>query len=122
MLSEERLQDFKIALEEERRELLEDLVNSNENISSIDSINKSGDLVDQAYNFYEKEMLIGLSTSEKETLQKINNALRKIDAKEYGTCEECGKPIEEKRLEAIPYAMRCIECKKKSAKKLKSRA
>ncbi|HEO66203.1 MAG TPA: TraR/DksA family transcriptional regulator [Spirochaetes bacterium] len=102
---------FKQNLLDNRRELIEDLMITNENFSNLDHV-KVGDLVDQASNFYQKELLIGLSTSEKETLSAIDKALEKINNEMFGQCEACGDTIDEKRLEAIPYTPLCVECKK----------
>ena len=44
-------------------------------------------------------------------LAAIDAALERLDAGTYGTCVTCGKPIGEDRLEAIPYAAQCIECR-----------
>ena len=44
-------------------------------------------------------------------LEEIADALERIQSRSYGTCEECGKPIPETRLEAIPTADTCIPCK-----------
>ena len=55
----------------------------------------------------EVDALVGSLT---ETLSDIDNALAKIDSGTYGTCEQCGKPIGEARLEAMPAARLCIEC------------
>ena len=43
-------------------------------------------------------------------LQRIDNALADLDAGRYGTCAECGTQIAPKRLKALPFATRCIEC------------
>ncbi len=106
-----QIKRFSKALLDNRRELIEDLMITNENFSNLDHV-KVGDLVDQASNFYEKELLIGLSTSERETLSAIDRALDKINNKTFGQCEGCGDTIDEKRLEAIPYTPLCVECKK----------
>ena len=45
-------------------------------------------------------------------LHDVDRALAKMDAGTYGTCERCGNPITEERLEAIPWALLCIDCKK----------
>jgi RNA polymerase-binding protein DksA len=55
----------------------------------------------------EVDALVG---SLRETLGDIDNALAKIDAGTYGICEQCGRPIGEDRLEAMPAARLCIEC------------
>ncbi len=109
-----QIERFKQALLDNRRELIEDLMITNENFSNLDHV-KVGDLVDQASNFYEKELLIGLSTSEKETLAAIDQALEKINNETFGQCEACGDTIDEKRLEAIPYTPLCVQCKKSNS-------
>ena len=43
-------------------------------------------------------------------LRDIRRALARLDAGDYGTCENCGEPINPARLEALPYATRCIAC------------
>ena len=43
-------------------------------------------------------------------LRQVNHALKLLDAGEYGICEDCGEPIPEPRLRAVPYATLCIEC------------
>ena len=44
------------------------------------------------------------------TINKIKFALTKIKDETYGTCEECGNKISTGRLEALPYAVNCIDC------------
>jgi DnaK suppressor protein len=45
-------------------------------------------------------------------LAAIDSALRRIDEGSFGTCERCEQPIAEARLEAMPYATKCIDCKR----------
>lgn len=45
-----------------------------------------------------------------ETLDRIEDALRRIDAGNYGDCSSCGAEISEARLRALPFALRCKEC------------
>ena len=45
-------------------------------------------------------------------LTAIDEALGRIESGTFGTCGRCGKPIAEDRLDAIPYANRCIDCKR----------
>jgi RNA polymerase-binding transcription factor DksA len=56
----------------------------------------------------EVEALVGTL---RETLLEIEHALEKFDAGTYGSCEVCGGPIAEARLEAMPAARTCITCK-----------
>ena len=43
-------------------------------------------------------------------LRAIEEALLRIDEGTYGTCEDCGEEISVKRLNAVPFAVRCVEC------------
>jgi DnaK suppressor protein len=43
-------------------------------------------------------------------LKMIEAALARIDSEEYGTCRDCGNPIAGARLDAIPWAVRCVAC------------
>ena len=45
-----------------------------------------------------------------ETLNKINEALRRLDEGTYGNCFECGDEIAQPRLRALPFAVRCKDC------------
>jgi DnaK suppressor protein len=45
-----------------------------------------------------------------ETLTKINDALRRLDEGAYGYCADCGGEISDKRLRALPFAVRCKDC------------
>lgn len=58
----------------------------------------------------EVEALVGTLL---DSLDDIDSALEKIDAGSYGTCEDCGRPISEARLEAMPAAHYCIDCASK---------
>jgi RNA polymerase-binding transcription factor DksA len=44
------------------------------------------------------------------TLKDVEAALARLEAGTYGTCERCGEPIGDDRLEAMPAARRCISC------------
>ncbi len=51
-----------------------------------------------------------LANSLRDNLAEIERALARLDAGTYGICENCGQPIAEARLEAMPTARRCITC------------
>ena len=59
----------------------------------------------------DRERNLALSDKAAEIVEEIDDALRKIDRKSYGTCERCFEPIPMLRLEALPYAQLCVECK-----------
>lgn len=69
-----------------------------------------GDEADQATQSAERELLFELSDSERQSLDAIEAALRKIDQGRFGVCESCHKKILKMRLRAMPYARYCINC------------
>ena len=52
-------------------------------------------------------------SSHRDDLQRIDEAIRKIDEGTYGLCEDCGEQISEERLKILPYAIYCIDCKER---------
>ena len=62
---------------------------------------------------FEQDFTLTLLESEEETLAQIEIALARIADGTYGLCESCGEPIPKARLQAIPYAMRCVACARK---------
>lgn len=63
----------------------------------------------------EKARVLSMAEGVFDTLREVNAALQRIDAGTYGTCESCGKPIPEERLDARPVARECMACKRRSA-------
>ena len=68
------------------------------------------DPADMAANAYTKELLMSMSTNDRQLLESIDQALERIEAGKYGKCVHCGQPIQEKRLEAVPWARHCLTC------------
>lgn len=52
-------------------------------------------------------------TVHKQTLNKIDEALRKLNEGTYGICEDCSSEISEERLKIIPFAIYCVDCMEK---------
>jgi DnaK suppressor protein len=71
-------------------------------------------LGDTATVTYDREMDYTLEDNSETVLAAIEKALTKIEVGTYGVCERCGKPIAPERLEALPYAELCIDCKRLS--------
>jgi RNA polymerase-binding protein DksA len=69
-------------------------------------------LADSATATLNREIDYTLEENSEHVLSAIEEALSRIEAGTFGTCARCGKPIAEARLEAIPYATRCIDCKR----------
>ena len=68
------------------------------------------DPADMAANAYTKELLVSMSANDRQLLQLIDEALFRIEDGEYGKCVHCGQEIQEKRLEAVPWARHCLRC------------
>jgi RNA polymerase-binding protein DksA len=60
----------------------------------------------------DREIDYSLEENAEHVLEAIDRALERIEAGTFGACARCGRPIGEERLEAIPYATLCIECKR----------
>jgi len=71
------------------------------------------DVVDKAESSYTKEFLLSLSDAERRQLALIDDSLRRLQGKEFGLCQMCGKPISKKRLGALPWTPYCIDCQQK---------
>lgn len=87
----------------------EGLRDSTQELSMVD--NHPADLGSENY---ERAKDISLHEKNVLVLEKVNEALDKLQEGIYGICENCGKPIPDERLDAVPYAEFCVECKKKS--------
>lgn len=70
-------------------------------------------LADTATETVEREIGSTLEEHDERLLVAIDAALQRIEAGTYGKCVNCGAPIPEERLEAMPWATLCIECKRK---------
>lgn len=80
-----------------------------ENDLSIDD-SETPDPVDLAVRNYSKNVMLAVSENDSKQIQLINEALTRIDNDEYGTCQNCEKDINPKRLDAIPWARYCLAC------------
>lgn len=76
------------------------------------------DLADKAANAYTKEFLFHQSNDNRQILALVNEALERAKNGSYGVCVECGREVQAKRLEAVPWARHCIECQEKQDKGL----
>jgi DnaK suppressor protein len=77
---------------------------------------KLPDLNDRASQEAELNLEIRMRERERKLIVKMRETIERIDAEEYGICEECGEPIGVKRLLARPVTTLCIECKTREEK------
>ncbi|HEX4311591.1 MAG TPA: TraR/DksA family transcriptional regulator [Acidobacteriaceae bacterium] len=71
------------------------------------------DVADQAVLSYQKELIFTQGTEGHSQLGLVRVALERLREGTFGECMHCGKPIGEKRLEALPWTPYCIECQEK---------
>lgn len=69
---------------------------------------------DRSHSTEERSRLISVVRALRSNLHDVDRALVKLEAGSYGTCERCGSVIPDDRLEAIPWTVLCIDCKRKA--------
>ncbi len=74
-------------------------------------------MADQGTDTSDREIAFCLASREGRYLHHLNEALKRIEDGSYGQCRACGAFISKERLEAVPHATLCIECKKVEEKK-----
>jgi len=105
------IERMKSSLSEIKSEIISNLVASNEDFKEIVEGMDPKDLADIASDDIDRKMIEALGSQELKRLKLIDSALTRIEQGKYGLCMKCGKRIPQDRLEAIPYALMCIECK-----------
>jgi DnaK suppressor protein len=116
---ESRYAELKRILHKKKEELLEksraevSKTLSDEKRQSVESASDDGD-----WSVLDLEEDINLRhlSMQSETLSRINEALRKLDEKTYGVCDECEEPINPERLRIMPFAIFCRDCQEEKEK------
>jgi DnaK suppressor protein len=111
------VETYRLRLESERMRLQHALATVNHSGSLMDetgdlAIGAEDHLADSATETFMRELDDGLGENAGHVLDEIEAALRRIDDGTFGTCEACGGPIGEERLDAVPYATLCIDDKR----------
>ncbi len=113
------VEHFRGRLVDERRRVVDAIDNIHaENPGSLsdeteETTYQDNHLGDVATATFDREMASSLEENSTHVLAEIDAALARIDDGTYGTCERCGRPIGEERLEARPWATLCIDDKRK---------
>jgi RNA polymerase-binding protein DksA len=106
----QRLLDERARVSEERGRLLEDTSRPMEDASDDDG--SDSHMGDSASDTLDREISMSLEDNADHLLAAIDAALERIDNGTYGVCSNCGRTISRERLEALPYATKCIDCKR----------
>ena len=98
-------------LEQTRAELLERIARTHKHIHDREEI--SANFSEQSVERSDDEVVMHLDADARDELALIDDALERIAKDEYGICLGCGEAIATERLQAIPWAQRCIRCESK---------
>lgn len=93
-----------------KREIIETLIANNEDFRDIVEGLDPKDFADIASDDIDRKMLETIGSKDMKRMKLIDSAITRIEQGKYGLCMKCGKKIPKERLEAIPYALMCIEC------------
>jgi DnaK suppressor protein len=107
-----RYDELKRMLEERQRELTTEVQGRIRGVRA-DGAEKPHDVMDQGETSevdIQEDIELALIQMKAETLNKINEALQRLETGRYGFCFECGEEISEARLRALPFAVRCKDC------------
>jgi DnaK suppressor protein len=118
-VNQKDLKRFKKKLEDDKRTLLLSARKTLTEEATFDT-DDLPDEIDLASSEYTQSMVFRLRDREKFLLKKIDDALGRIEAGNFGTCEICEEEISVKRLEARPVTTMCIRCKEEQEKQEKS--
>lgn len=109
-----RYSELKRMLEERRREIQAEVQGKMRDVRAEGAwggkVSEVLDAVESSEADIQGDIEFALIQMKSETLNKINDALVRLEQGDYGNCFECGEEIAEKRLRALPFAVRCKEC------------
>jgi DnaK suppressor protein len=109
-----RYSELKRMLQERRHEIQAEVQGKMRNVRAEGTwggkLNDVLDAVESSEADIQDEIEFALIQMKSETLNKIDDALVRLEQGDYGNCFECGEEIAEKRLRALPFAVRCKDC------------
>ena len=112
-MSSERYVDLKRMLEDRRREITSEVHEKIRDVRTESGHAKMSEVFDQGESSesdIQEDIEFALIQMKAETLQKIDQALARLEEGAFGRCFECGEEISEQRLRALPFAVRCKDC------------
>ncbi len=108
-----RYSELKQMLLDRRRELRAAVQGKMRDVRAAGEVTKVSEVLDAVESSeadIQEDIELALIQMKSETLNKIVDALARLEQGNYGNCFECGEEIAEKRLRALPFAMRCKDC------------
>src|SRR3954462_630813 len=111
--SPSRYNELKKMLEGRRHELQAEVQGKIRDVRASGEVNKLTEVFDageSSENDIQEDIELALIQLKAETLNKVDDALKRLEQGNYGNCFDCGEEIAEKRLRALPFAVRCKDC------------
>jgi DnaK suppressor protein len=112
-MNTERYTTLKQMLEDRKRQIVSQLHDKIRDVRTENESGKMSNVLDQGESSeagIQEDIEFALIQMKSETLNKINEALGRLEEGAYGNCFECGEEIVPQRLRALPFAVRCREC------------
>jgi len=112
-MAQGRYVELKKILEERRKEILNEVQEKMRDVRAVGASGEGQGVLDAAETSeadIQDDIELALIQMKSETLHKIEEALARLDEQTYGYCFECGDEISERRLRALPFAVRCKDC------------
>jgi len=118
-MDQKQVEYFKVLLQSQLDELIEEAYKTVNGMTNFKD--NFPDPTDRASLETDRNFLLRIRDRERKLIEKIKEALERIDNGTFGMCEICGKEIGEERLKARPVTTRCIDCKKKQEAREKAK-
>src|ERR1700687_5689622 len=112
-VSHSRYTELKQMLEARRAKLQAEVQGKMRDVRASGEVNKLTEVFDageSSENDIQEDLELALIQMKAETLNKVDDALVRLEQGNYGNCFDCGDEIAEKRLRALPFAVRCKDC------------
>ena len=118
-MDQKKLEYFKGLLQDQLNELIGEALKTVDGMTNLKD--NFPDPTDRAALETDRNFLLRVRDRERKLIEKIKEALERIDSGIFGICEVCGRDIGEERLKARPVTTLCIDCKKKQEARERAR-
>ncbi|MBE9541706.1 MAG: RNA polymerase-binding protein DksA [Proteobacteria bacterium] len=118
-MDQKQVEYFKVLLQSQLDELIEEAYKTVNGMTNFKD--NFPDPTDRASLETDRNFLLRIRDRERKLIEKIKEALERIDNGTFGMCEICAKEVGEERLKARPVTTRCIDCKKKQEAREKAK-
>lgn len=112
-MNPERYAELRRILEERRREMVSEVQGKIRDVrteAAATPVNGVFDAAESSDADIQEDIELALIQMKAETLSRIDEALARLERGTFGFCTECGEEISERRLRALPFALRCKDC------------